>query len=86
MSILSHNQVQWAARRGTLELDLLLMPFAKDCYPMLQDAEKAEFCALLEQKDELLSQWLLMGDAKGLSQERAALIEKIQSYVANNIS
>ena len=40
MSILSHNQVQWAARRGTLELDLLLMPFAKDCYPMLQDAEK----------------------------------------------
>jgi antitoxin CptB len=48
----------WRSRRGLLELDLLLPPFARDRYRLLDVAERSAFRALLECEDTDIWSWL----------------------------
>lgn len=49
----------WHSRRGMLELDVLLVPFAEKAYPLLDDADKARYRALLECEDPDMFTWFL---------------------------
>lgn len=53
------NRVQWACRRGMLELDLLLLPFVEKHYTALPQDEQSAFIRLLEASDPNLFSWLL---------------------------
>ncbi len=52
------RRVLWRSRRGLLELDLLLPPFARDRYRLLDLAERSAFQALLECEDTDIWSWL----------------------------
>jgi antitoxin CptB len=54
-----YNRVQWASRRGMLELDLLLEPFVAECYPGLPEEDQRRYCQLLECEDQELFGWFL---------------------------
>ena len=53
------NRLSWAARRGMLELDLLLQPFVENEYEKLNQEDKMRFEVLLEKDDQTLLQWFL---------------------------
>ena len=52
-------RLQWACRRGMLELDVLLGNFLKTGYPELNDDEKCLFVKLLYTPDPELFVWLM---------------------------
>jgi len=56
------NRIYWASRRGMLELDLVLMPYAKDRYPQLSQAERAAHQQLLDCEDTDLFSWFMQKD------------------------
>ena len=56
---IDHNRVIWHSRRGMLELDLMLEPFVKKCYPTLDPAMQALYRRLLESEDQDLFDWFL---------------------------
>lgn len=53
------NRLNWAARRGMLELDLLLQPFVENEYEKLNQEDKLRFEVLLEKDDQTLLRWFL---------------------------
>ncbi len=53
------NRLFWASRRGMLELDLILLPFAEKVYPNLADDDKARYHQLLEGEDQDLFAWFI---------------------------
>ena len=58
-----HTRILWACRRGMLELDLLLQPFAKSIYVSLSPDDKVTFQRLLALDDPILYRWLMGKDA-----------------------
>lgn len=52
------NRVFWHSRRGMLELDMLLVPFAKYSYPQLTAEQQGVYQALLACEDTDLLHWL----------------------------
>ena len=48
------RRVRWRCRRGLLELDLILLRFVDECYPVLTEAEKSGFQELLSLPDAAL--------------------------------
>lgn len=53
------RRVYWHSRRGMLELDLVLMPFAEQVYPALDEAMQRRYRALLACEDTDLFAWLV---------------------------
>ncbi|WP_409440284.1 succinate dehydrogenase assembly factor 2 [Psychromonas sp. GE-S-Ul-11] len=53
------SRLIWACRRGMLELDVLLMPFAKEAYTDLSDQHKLYFQRLLTCEDPELFAWFM---------------------------
>jgi antitoxin CptB len=53
------NKLFWASRRGMLELDLVLLPFAEKVYPTLEQTDKERYWRLLDQEDQDLFAWFL---------------------------
>jgi antitoxin CptB len=51
--------MRWAARRGMLELDLVLAPFVEGRYMALNSADKAQFQRLMLSEDQDLFAWFL---------------------------
>ena len=54
-----NRRVYWHSRRGMLELDLVLMPFAEQVYPGLDAAMQRRYRALLECEDADLFAWIV---------------------------
>lgn len=54
-----NNRIYWASRRGMLELDLVLMPFAKSVYPDLSPVDQQAYEQLLDSEDTDLFAWFL---------------------------
>ena len=52
----------WHSRRGMLELDLLLLPYATDMLPRLGSAELDAYQRLLACEDQQLHAWLVRGE------------------------
>ena len=58
MSRVEFNQVLWRSRRGILELDLLLVPFAQTRFSKLSKELQRTYIALLDNEDPVLLAWL----------------------------
>jgi len=54
-----NKRVYWHSRRGMLELDIVLMPFATEIYPTLQEDLQIKYKKLLACEDTDLFAWLL---------------------------
>jgi len=52
------NRMYWHSRRGMLELDLLLVPFASSCLKDLDESLLTLYSDLLEEEDQDLFMWL----------------------------
>ena len=55
-SFLKH--IYWRSRRGMLEIELKLVPFVRDHYSELSEAEQQAYAALLELEDWEIFDWL----------------------------
>ncbi|MDG2411679.1 MAG: succinate dehydrogenase assembly factor 2 [Halioglobus sp.] len=80
--MIDHEEVrrmQWAARRGMLELDLVLEPFVNTRYSDLSDLDRATFQRLMLREDQELFSWLLQR-AEPEDKEFAAIIEQILKF------
>ena len=80
--MIDHEEVrrmQWAARRGMLELDLVLEPFVNTRYSDLSDLDRATFQRLMLCEDQELFSWLLQREEPE-DKEFAAIIEKILKF------
>lgn len=55
----SFSRIQWACRRGMLELDLLLARFLEKQYANLSEAECLQLMHLLNEEDTSLYAWLM---------------------------
>ncbi len=53
------NRLLWASRRGMLELDLILQPFAEHVYSTLPPDDQRRYEQLLISEDQDLFSWLL---------------------------
>jgi antitoxin CptB len=53
------NKLFWHSRRGMLELDILLVPFLKEAYKSLPEADQACFKKLLKCEDTDRFQWFM---------------------------
>lgn len=73
------KRVYWHSRRGMLELDLALMPFAEEVYPQLPEDEQAIYCRLLECEDTELFSWVLQKE-RPQDAELAAIMDRIISH------
>lgn len=57
------KRMYWHSRRGMLELDLLLVPFATDCLAKLDVGQIDDYRALLQEEDQDLWTWLTRREA-----------------------
>ena len=53
------KKMYWHSRRGMLELDLLLVPFAENTLTTLTDEQLEDYRRLLVEEDQDLFQWLV---------------------------
>lgn len=73
------KRVRWHSRRGMLELDVLLVPFAEQVFPTLSAQEQACYVALLESEDPDLFAWL-MEHKVPQNPEFAAMVQAILAH------
>lgn len=73
------NRIRWAARRGMLELDLVLEPFVQSRYRDLDEADRARFQALMLCEDQDLFGWFLRREQPD-DGELAAIVRKILDF------
>lgn len=59
MATINANKVFWHSRRGMLELDLLLVPFATEVFTSLPVQDQLLYEEFLEQEDQDLFRWLM---------------------------
>jgi len=62
MNEIDKKKVLWHSRRGMLELDLLLVPFAVSRFPTLSPELQELFIELLRCEDQDIFAWLLLRD------------------------
>jgi antitoxin CptB len=59
MEPINKQRIAWHSRRGMLELDLLLVPFAADVFETLDPQDQLLYSDLLEAEDQDLFNWLM---------------------------
>ena len=75
------NRMRWAARRGMLELDLMLEPFVNGRYEALGEADRARFQQLMLCEDQDLFGWFL-GRKQPEDEEMANIVKQILEFSA----
>ena len=73
------NRMRWAARRGMLELDLVLEPFVTARYATLDDVDRQRFQQLMLCEDQDLFLWLMQREQPG-DKELAYIVSKILDF------
>ncbi|KEY90015.1 hypothetical protein CF66_9046 [Candidatus Photodesmus katoptron] len=76
------SRIEWACRRGMLELDIIITSFFENCFDELTQNEKRSFATLLEYSDPVLFSWII-GYSRSKNLEHALLVDKIISYNLN---
>jgi antitoxin CptB len=71
-------KLRWQCRRGTKELDFLLLRYLDSGYILADDEEKALFVELLALEDDQLISTLL-GDLEVIITAMKVLVEKIRA-------
>jgi len=79
MQKLDKQKIFWHSRRGMLELDLLLMPFAQEVFSDLPYQEQLLYEQLLDEEDQDLFAWL-MGTAIPQNNRFQLIIAKILAH------
>lgn len=83
----SPSEVIWRSRRGLLELDLILMPYCRECYSDLSVAQQKDYQWLLQQTDMDLQKWLLWRrDLDSLSLLQQAALQRVWDYVQDKLA
>jgi antitoxin CptB len=82
MNEIELKRMWWHSRRGMLELDLLLLPFATDRLAGLDEDQQKIYQRLLEQEDQDLFSWLI---EKEVAPDEE-LKQMVQQILANNDS
>ena len=59
MTELNKQKIFWHSRRGMLELDLLLVPFAQEVFETLAPDQQQLYEKLLQEEDQDLWNWFL---------------------------
>ncbi len=72
----STAQLRWRCRRGTREMDLLLLRFLEQDYPHLDAREQSLFGALLNEADPDLYAWIT-GQSEPAKPDYLPIIAKI---------
>lgn len=74
-----HNfqRIRWHSRRGMLELDLILVPFAEKYFECLDEADQDRYVKLLASEDQDLLAWLLE-HAEPTDPDLVAIIQTIR--------
>ncbi len=75
------NKLRWRCRRGTLELDLMLIRYLDSRYASANPPEQQAFLELLELEDTDLMRYL-MGEERLNQPVLSALIEVIRTLPA----
>lgn len=79
MQEFNKQKIFWHSRRGMLELDLLLVPFAQEVFETLAYQDQLLYSDFLEQEDQDLFLWLLGREAP--SDDRfGSIIAKILAH------
>ena len=81
MSRADDAKAVWRSRRGMLELDLYLVPFAEREHGRLTAAERSAYAELLNTDDWQILDWL-----QGRSEPSAglaAIVERVRAAAAN---
>ena len=73
------NRMRWAARRGMLELDLVLEPFVQSRYETLNEADRSRFQNLMLCEDQDLFAWFL-GREQPDNEELVAIVNTVLDY------
>ena len=81
MTDLNRHRIFWHSRRGMLELDLLLVPFATEVFASLSPDEQQLYEDFLASEDQDLYHWLLLLDEPPDSRFKP-LIAKILAHSA----
>ena len=79
MQEINQQEIYWHSRRGMLELDLLLVPFATQVFESLSHQDRALYSELLEAEDQVLWSWL-MGRAEPAQARLKPIIERILAH------
>jgi antitoxin CptB len=74
-----YNRLCWHSRRGMLELDLVLGPFVKECYPQLPADDQLRYQQLLTCEDQDLFSWF-MGRVTPPDAEHVIIVDKILAF------
>lgn len=53
------NRLFWHSRRGMLELDVLLVPFVREAFSNLDEADQQRYRKLLECEDQDMFGWFM---------------------------
>lgn len=73
------KRLYWASRRGMLELDLVLMPFAENALRELSREDQQRYIHLLECEDTELFAWFLQRQ-RPQDLELAAIVDLVLAY------
>ena len=73
------NRMRWAARRGMLELDLILEPFVTSRYAQLDQQDRHWFQQLMLCEDQDLFAWLMLRGAPS-NEELSGIVEQILHF------
>lgn len=79
MQKFNKQEIFWHSRRGMLELDLLLVPFAQEQFEHLSWEDQNLYNQLLQQEDQDLWLWLL-GQSRPAEASLSAIIDKILAF------
>jgi antitoxin CptB len=73
------KRMRWAARRGMLELDLVLEPFVNARYATLDADDRERFQRLMRCEDQELFGWFLRRETPE-DEDLARIVSKILDY------
>jgi antitoxin CptB len=73
------NRMQWAARRGMLELDLVLEPFVRTRYAQLNESDRRCFQQLVLCEDQDLFAWFMQRE-QPRDEALAAIVSQILQF------
>jgi antitoxin CptB len=79
------NRMRWAARRGMLELDLVLEPFVNERYQHLDEADRARYQQLMLCEDQDLFGWFL-GRLQPEDEEMASIVKQILEFSRTRVN
>ncbi|MGM0631933.1 MAG: succinate dehydrogenase assembly factor 2 [Pseudomonadota bacterium] len=81
---IEYKKLVWHSRRGMLELDLLLLPFARERVPELDAGQQEAYVTLLRSEDQDLFAWLVDREQHA-DPAQQALITEIRRHAKQRI-